>query len=225
VNSQSIPEARAGTHVCLSITDTGVGIDKKNIEQIFEPFFSTKETGSGLGLSVVHGIVKQHKGWIDVYSEPGKGSTFKVYLPAFSEGVKDELKERPLLHGLGGKGERILLVEDEESVREFVAGVLTNNGYVVFGAASVEEALSVFEREGGNFHLIFSDVVLPDKNGLELVDHLLHLKPELHVLLSSGYTDDKSQWPAIHERGFMFLQKPYAVVDLLRMVREALELA
>lgn len=223
--AQSIPEARAGPYVCLSITDTGVGIDKKIIEQIFEPFFSTKETGSGLGLSVVHGIVKQHEGWIDVYSEPGKGSTFKVYLPTFSEGVRDDLKERPSLHGLGGKGERILLVEDEESVREFVTGVLTNNGYVVFGAAIVEEALSVFEREGGNFDLVFSDVVLPDKNGLELVDHLLHLKPELHVLLSSGYTDDKSQWPAIRKRGFMFLQKPYAVVDLLRMVREALELA
>jgi CheY-like chemotaxis protein len=218
-----VPEARAGTYVCLSIADTGVGIDEQIIDQIFQPFFSTKEAGTGLGLAVVYGIVRQHEGWVDVYSEPGKGSTFRLYLPAFFEEAKDELEERLAAHELAGKGERILLAEDEEGVRRFVARVLTSNGYVVFEAASVEEAVSVFEREGGSFDLIFSDVVLPDRNGLELVDQLLPRKPELHILLSSGYTDEKSQWPAIRERGFRFLQKPYAVADLLRAVREALE--
>jgi len=219
-----IPESRPGKFVCLSVGDTGVGMDKGSIEHIFEPFFSTKETGkgTGLGLSVIYGIAKQHEGWINVYSEPGRGSTFRFYLPAFSIKVEDETKEAISLKELQGSGERILLVEDEEGVRKLAMRVLGENGYVVFEAANAKEALDIFEREEGKIHLAFCDVVLPDRTGLELVDQLLSRKPELRVLMSSGYADQKSQWPVIRERGFRFLQKPYALPDLLRAIREGI---
>ena len=218
--------ARPGKFVCLMIEDTGVGMDKETIQHIFDPFFSTKGPGkgTGLGLSVVYGIVKQHEGWINVYSdsEPGQGSTLKVYLPAVSLKPEEETKKKISLEGLKGSGERILLVEDEEGVRELATIVLGENGYVVYDAANAEEALDIFDKEAGNFDLIFSDVVLPDKGGLQLVDQLLSQKPDLRVLMSSGYTDQKSQWPIIRERGFRFLQKPYALTDLLQAIREAI---
>lgn len=137
--------------------------------------------------------------------------------------MEDKTKEAISLQELQGSGERILLVEDEEGVRELATEVLRGNDYVVFEAASAEEAMDSFEREEGRFHLVFSDVVLPDKSGLQLVDQLLSRKPELRVLLCSGYTDHKSQWPLIRERGFRFLQKPYALPDLLQAIREAIE--
>lgn len=217
-----IPDARPGKFVCLSVADTGTGMDKAVLQRIFEPFFSTKEfgKGTGLGLAVVYGIVKQHEGWINVYSEPGQGSIFKVYLPACSVHLEDEPEEKVLLQKLQGNGERILLVEDEEAVREFTSKVLRDNGYTVFEAADVKEALEIFEKENREFHLVFSDMVLPDKSGLQLVDQLLSVRPELLVLLSSGYSDDKSQWPIIREKGFRFLQKPYSIPELLKVVRE-----
>jgi len=219
-----IPEARPGKFICLSVEDTGIGMDKKVIQHIFEPFFSTKDAGkgTGLGLSVVYGIIKQHGGWINVYSEPGQGSIFKIYLPAFSIKPEEETKEMISLHELQGGGQRILLVEDEEEVRRFAANFLSENGYVVFEAANVKEAMEVFEREEGKFHLIFCDVVLPDQSGLQLIERLLSYKSELRVLLTSGYTDDKSQWPIICERKFRFLQKPYALAELLQAIKEAI---
>ncbi len=222
---KDIPESRSGKFVCLSIEDTGVGMDKEIIRHIFEPFFSTKEAGrgTGLGLSAVYGIAKQHEGWINVYSEPGQGSTFKVYLPAVSARPKDEAKETISLQQFQGRGERILLVEDEKGVREFAMDMLSGNGYVVFEAASAEEALNIFEREKGNFKLVFSDIVLPGKNGFQLVNELLSQKPKLLVLLSSGYADQKVRWSMIRERGFRFLEKPYSLPDLLRAIREVME--
>jgi two-component system cell cycle sensor histidine kinase/response regulator CckA len=217
------PQARPGRFVCLSVEDTGIGIDKETLQYIFEPFFSTREEGTGLGLAVAYGLVKQHEGWINVYSEPGQGSTFRVYLPAFSVEPEDEVKETTSLQELQGRGERILLVEDEEVVREYTMKALDRNGYFVFEAANVQEALDIFEREGGKFQLALSDVVLPDGTGLQLIDQLLSRNPELSVLLSSGYTDRKSQWPLIRERGIRFLQKPYALPDLLRAIRGAME--
>ncbi|HIE29202.1 TPA: response regulator, partial [Candidatus Poribacteria bacterium] len=219
-----IPEARPGRFVCLSVSDTGVGMDKEIVRRIFEPFFTTKEfgKGTGLGLSVVYGIVAQHEGWINVESEPGQGSTFVVYLPAFSVKPQDETEETISLQELQGSGERILVVEDEEGIRELATKMLSENGYIVFEAANAKEALDIFERENGELHLVFSDVVLPDKNGIELVDQLLLLKPELRILLSSGYTNEKLQWPVIRGRDFRFLQKPYALVSLLQAIREVI---
>lgn len=221
---EATPYARAGRFACLSVADTGAGIEKAIIDKIFEPFFTTKQpgAGSGLGLSVAYGIVKQHEGWINVHSEPGVGSSFRLYLPLALAKQTEATEAVPLERDLRGNGERILLVEDEQNVRELAERVLCENGYVVFQAASAEEAIEVFDRERGRFHLVFSDVVLPGETGLELVDEVLVRKPDLPVLLSSGYTDDKSQWPTIRERGFRFLEKPYALNDLLRTVREAI---
>jgi two-component system cell cycle sensor histidine kinase/response regulator CckA len=220
-----IPEAWPGKFVHLSVGDTGVGMDKETLQHIFEPFFTTKEAGkgTGLGLAVVYGIIRQHEGWISVSSEPGQGSTFKVYLPAVSADLEDTAEETMSLQELQGHGERILVVEDDEEVREAITTMLRENDYILFEAAGAEEALDIFEREKGNFHLVFSDVVLPGKTGLQLVDELLSRKSELRVLLGSGYTDQKSQWALIRERGFRFLQKPYTPGELLRAIREAIE--
>jgi two-component system cell cycle sensor histidine kinase/response regulator CckA len=218
--------AHPGKFVCLSVEDIGIGMDKEVIQHIFEPFFTTKGQGkgTGLGLSVVYGIIKQHEGWINVYSEPGRGSVFKVYLPVSSVESKGETKEEVIsIQDCHGKGERILLVEDDDGIREFAKRVLFESGYVGFEAVNAEEALNIFGKEKGDFHLIFSDVVLPDKSGLQLVDQLLSRKPELKVLLTSGYTDQKSQWPIIREKGYRFIQKPYGLTDLLQVVREVIE--
>ena len=220
-----IPDAHPGKFIRLSVEDTGIGMDKETIERIFEPFFTTKESGkgTGIGLSTAYGIIKQHKGWINVYSEPGQGSIFKVYLPAVSAKSEDKAEETISLEGLQGSGERILIVEDEEGVREFVKGALDRNGYRIFEAANAEEALDIFEKEKGDFDLVLSDMVLADKSGLQLIEQFRSCKPELGILLSSGYTDEKSQWSAIREKGYRFLQKPYALVDLLQTVREVIE--
>ncbi|MDO9462729.1 MAG: ATP-binding protein, partial [Deltaproteobacteria bacterium] len=217
--------AQPGEFVCLSVADTGVGMDKETIQHAFEPFFSTKKPGkgTGLGLPVVYGIIKQHGGWINVYSEPGLGSTFNVYFPAVFIEPEEKRAEAISLQELRGRNERILLVEDEESVREFAAIVLGENGYVVVAAADAKEALDIFEKEKEDLHLILSDVVLPDQSGLQLVEQLLLRKPDVRILLCSGYMDDKSQWPVINEKGFRFIQKPYTLVNLLRAVREAIE--
>jgi len=227
-DSQDISEARSGQFVCISIADTGFGMDAKTVERIFEPFFTTKEVGrgTGLGLSVVYGIVKQHEGWINVYSKPGKGSVFKVYLSALlTKAHQKNAKEEIPIQQLQGKGERILVVEDEEEVRKLTVRMLRKNNYRVNEASNAQEALNVFEQERGMFTLVLSDVVLPDQTGLELVDKLLLRQPKLRVLLMSGYTDHKSQWPVIQKKGFRFLQKPYALPDLLRTLREIIEVS
>jgi PAS domain S-box-containing protein len=220
----AVPDARPGRFVRLSVQDTGVGMDKAIIPHIFEPFFTTKEagTGTGLGLSVVYGIVKQHNGWVHVYSEPGEGTTFRIYLSAFSAKPEEEAEDRLSLEAYRGFGERILLAEDEEGVRTFAVQALRRNGYTVFEARDAGEALEIFDREGGDFHLLFSDVVLPDGSGLQLTEQLFARKPDVPVIMSSGYMDNKSQWSIIKEKGFRFLQKPYFLPDLLKAVKDAL---
>jgi PAS domain S-box-containing protein len=220
----TIHDARPGRFVCLSIEDTGSGIERDIIDQIFEPFFSTKgpAKGTGLGLAVVYGIIRQHGGWINVFSEPNQGTAFKVYLPSVQDprSASKEPTTTSESKAARGTGQRILLVEDEEAVRELASRALKENGYVVFEAGAYEEALELFEREGGKFDLVFSDVVLPDKSGIRLIDDLLSRRPDLQILVSSGYTDQKSQWPVIQEKGFRFLQKPYSLVDLLGTIDE-----
>ncbi len=222
---QGIPEAKPGSYYRLSITDTGTGMDETTREHIFEPFFTTKAKGkgTGLGLSTVYGIVKQSGGWINVYSEPGKGSTFRIYIPAHTASPEDQnklSKEATSMEELKGNGERILLVEDEEPIRIVTQKLLSSNGYVVFSAESAEKALSIFKRKKGDFHLVLSDVVLPKKSGVELAGQLLALKPKLNILLSSGYADEKSQWSIIREKGYPFIQKPYTSKKLLHSIKE-----
>jgi len=217
--------ATPGRFVNISIKDTGMGMDQSLVSHIFEPFFTTKEVGkgTGLGLSVVYGIVKQHDGWINVHSEVNNGTTFEVLLPAtMSSDTKEEVKPEETSETILGEGQRILLVEDEDGIREFAGNVLTLHGYNVLSASNVDEAVRIFNREDQNFDLLFTDVVLPDKDGLELIDILFEDKPDLNVLLSSGYTDQKSQWAKIRSKGYMFLQKPYSLHDLLRYIANAL---
>jgi two-component system cell cycle sensor histidine kinase/response regulator CckA len=221
---QAVPEARPGEFVRFSITDTGSGMNAETVQRIFEPFFSTKGPGkgTGLGLSVVYGIVQQHSGWINVYSEPGHGTTFKIYFPAQKEREETQLKPKVPVTDLHGKNERVLLVEDEKNVREFVSKAWVQCGYTLCVAENSQQAEDLFTRENGKFDMVFSDVVLPDKNGIELVETLQKMKPDIRILLSSGYTDHKSQWPLIQEKGYRFLQKPYTLTELLTVLREVL---
>ncbi|MEW5802569.1 MAG: PAS domain S-box protein [bacterium] len=216
------PGAQPGHFVRMTIADTGCGMNKETADRIFEPFFTTKGAGkgSGLGLAVVYGIIKQHEGWITVHSEPGQGSTFAVYLPSFPVRLKTKARETVSLKDFQGNGERILLVEDEESVRSFIKRTLNENGYTAIQAADAEEALNIFEQEKGNFHLVISDVVLPGKTGLELIERLRAARSDIRILLISGYPDQKSQWATIQERGYPFIPKPLALIDLLRAAKE-----
>jgi two-component system cell cycle sensor histidine kinase/response regulator CckA len=164
--------------------------------------------------------VKEHGGWIQVFSRPGEGTTFHIYIPADVKKQNEEIKRKIPVEKLEGKGRRILVVEDEERVREFAMNCLDRSGYVVFGASDAREASTIFEEENGNFHVILSDVVLPDKSGIDMVSEFLSHRPEIGVLFSSGYTDYQSRWPRIQEKGFRFLEKPYALNDLLRIIKE-----
>ena len=220
----TIPQTRPGTFACLTVADTGTGISKEVLARIFEPFFSTKGPGkgTGLGLSVVYGIVQQHQGWLNVYSQEGQGSTFKVYLPVTDEPLADAgaATVAPPPHG---HGERILLIEDEEHVRNLALRVLGESGYQVQAAATAAEGLDLFTQMQGRFDLVFSDVVLPDQNGITTVELLLQKKPGLAVLLCSGYTDERSRWHIIEKQDFRFLQKPYPAAALLQAVRALLD--
>ena len=227
-DSTSIPEARLGEFVCLAVSDTGRGMNADVLPHIFEPFFTTKGLGkgTGLGLAVIYGIVKQHGGWINVYSQLGIGTTFKVYFPVFhgdGDGQPSLQHMEPAsAEEVQGKGERILLVEDEAGVRNLATQVLQTSGYTVTACASAEEALTVFDREQGNFDLLFSDVVLPNQNGIDLVDLIQARKPGLPALLCSGYTDSRSRWHVIEERNIPFIQKPYPSAALLNAFRRVL---
>jgi len=220
----AMPQARAGAFVRLSVSDTGTGMEPEVLERIAEPFFSTKEAGlgTGLGLAVVYGIVEQHGGWLHVESAPGRGSIFEVYFPAADGEMAEERESSTSLEALRGSGERVLVVEDAEGVLSFAMRVLDKHGYTVQGATTIAEARAAFDRQEGRFDLVFSDVILPDGNGLDLVDELHFRRPDLPVLLCSGYAEQKSKWAMIRDRGFPFLHKPYDVPTLLKRFRETL---
>lgn len=217
--------ARAGHFVTVAVSDTGVGMEPETIKHVFEPFFSTKGVGhaSGLGLSVAYGIAKQHDGWVHVESQMGKGSVFTLYLPV-CEGEKNMIVEESTAN-LQGKGERILLVEDEPDVRLLASRVLLSAGYDVVAVGTVAEGEAALRQQGAHFDLVFSDVVLPDGNGVELVEKALVRNPKLAVLISSGYTDERSRWQTIQDRGFPFLAKPHSPTRLLSTIREVLAAA
>lgn len=214
-----------GKFIRLSIEDNGIGMDKETIRHIYEPFFTTKALGkgTGLGLSVVHGIAEQHKGWVNVYSEVGIGTIFKIYLPAYFEKEEIIVRKKIQNRNLKGNGERILYVEDEEKIRTFTSKILSLNGYIIIEAKGVKEALEIYKKEKGNFNLVLTDVILTDKTGIELVNQLTLDKPSLKVVFTSGYFDDKSQWENIHNKGYEFVQKPYESKELLAGIRNVLD--
>ena len=216
--------ARPGPNVVLAVSDNGCGIDKETQSNIFEPFFTTKELGkgTGLGLSTVYGIVQQSGGHIGLYSEPGKGTTFKVYLPRLEEaGQKHEsgVTERESLEG----SETVLLVEDEDSVRELARRILEAYGYVVLAAGGRDEALSICKAHEGSLHLMLTDVVMPGTSGRELAQLVATNHPEITVLYMSGYTDDAIVQHGVLGADTQFLQKPFSPMALARKVRETID--
>ncbi len=215
---------KPGPYVMLAVCDTGIGMDSQTQSRIFEPFFTTKEQGkgTGLGLSTVYGIVKQTGGYIWVYSEPGRGATFKIYLPRVEE-VAETIEPRKVPAKLHEGTESILLVEDEERVRKLTRRILEANGYKVLVATRGDEALRICGEHKGAIHLLLTDVVMPEMSGPEVANQLSLLRAEMRVLYMSGYTDDAVVRHGMLEPGMAFLQKPFTPEILLSKVREVLD--
>jgi PAS domain S-box-containing protein len=214
-----------GEFVRLAVSDTGCGMDREILDKIFEPFFTTKGLGSGtgLGLATVYGIVKQNGGFVNVYSEPGKGSSFHVYLQRDTEKQPMEGSEEKTREVSCGHGETILVVEDEVAILQLAQVILEGLGYQVLTADTPADALRLAEEHGGELHLLLTDVILPGFNGKELADRLFLLYPTLKCLFMSGYTANVIAHRGILEDGVHFIQKPFSRDQLAEKVREAME--
>ncbi len=219
----------AGDFICITIEDSGMGIDRDTIKQIFNPFFTTKpvDKGTGLGLSVVYGIIEQHGGWINVYSEQGRGTVFKIYLPMLNPdsaggGNKDLRSAWRKSMDVKGKGRKILMLEDDVMVREIGREILESHDFDVTVAGDIKEARKIFHDKDGCFDLVMSDVILPDGNGLRFIDWVLEQAPDTPVLLASGYIGESSHVTEIRMRGLPFVQKPFHVDELVAAVDAAI---
>ena len=213
-----------GHYVMLAVSDSGCGMDAETQARIFEPFFTTKEVGkgTGLGLATVYGIVKQSEGSIWVYSEVGRGTTFKIYLPSVEGHVKEVaagIEDLELLRG----AETVLVVEDEEVVREMATEILRESGYHVLEAKHANEALTLAAQYDGEIHLMLTDVVMPQMSGRDLAEQLTPLRPDMKVLYMSGYTDDAIVHHGVLEEGTAFIGKPFSIDALALKVRETLD--
>ena len=223
--AERVGDVPAGRYVVLAVSDTGIGMDAATRERIFEPFFTTKEPGkgTGLGLSTVYGIIRQSNGHVAVYSEPERGTTFRLYLPR-SEALSRRVTPARLVTKPAPTGtETVLLVEDDPAVRLVAARILGRQGYRVFEAPTPQEALSIVERHGGAIDLMMTDLVLPQMSGRELAERVQATAPEMRVLFMSGYTDDAVIRRGLLEPGMAFLGKPFTVEEMARTVRRALD--
>jgi two-component system cell cycle sensor histidine kinase/response regulator CckA len=213
---------KPGAYVLLTVADTGMGMDAETQSRIFEPFFTTKELGkgTGLGLSTVYGIVRQSGGHIWVYSEPGQGTTFKIYLPLIRQAVHAEKLAPGLGESLRG-AETILLVEDEDALRELTRSLLEGGGYSVLEAERPDKAIEIAVRHGGPIHLMLTDMIMPGMNGRVLAANLAAIRPEMKVIFMSGYTGFTH--PGLADSGVTFLAKPFTRESLLRKLREVFQ--
>lgn len=219
----SHPGAYPGRFVCVAITDTGTGMTPQVLDHLFDPFFTTKPfgAGSGLGLATVHGIIQQHRGWIEVKSQLGVGSTFQIFLPVANAVVE---KPQAPAESVDGAGETILFIEDEASLRMLVAKHMSAHGYHVLAAADAREARRHWAEKKSEIDLVLSDITLPDgENGMKLAESFLAERPDVPVVLSSGYSADLTSGALALEEGVNFLQKPYELGKVLRTLRERLE--
>ena len=214
-----------GEYVMLAISDTGTGMDADTQNHIFEPFFSTKGAkGTGLGLSMVYGIIKQSGGYVWVYSEPGKGSTFKIYLPRVDAAGEAVDAQAPTATVMAGQGhETILLVEDEANLRQLAQHYLENQGYTVLSAGDPAEAVKLANHQSGPIHLLLTDVIMPGMNGRELAQRITSARPDAKVLYMSGYTENAIGHNGTLDAGIVLLQKPFTLPALRTKVREILD--
>jgi CheY-like chemotaxis protein len=217
---------RPGRYVVLAVSDTGHGMDAKTLGHAFEPFFTTKGVGhgTGLGLSTVYGIVKQSDGYVWAYSEPGQGTTFKLYLPAVDRATPSPGQAASPV-AVPGRGELILVVEDDEGVRWMTRRILVDAGYQVLEAADGKSALELLRRDGAAVQLVVTDVVMPGLSGRALADELARLRPGIPILFTSGYTDGEIVRRGLLEPGTAFVQKPFGPDTIVRSVRERLDAA
>jgi len=225
---RQFPECRPGDYVKLLVSDTGHGMEPEILQRVFEPFFTTKPSGSGtgLGLSIAYGIVKQHGGHISACSEPGRGTTFKIYLPAAGECSKTEAARRSTQ--LRGGNETILLADDEESLRQLSRDVLESLGYTVLTARNGEEALEIYRLEKDHIDLLLLDVVMPMLGGIDAYREIRHTGAEPPVIFATGYSSEMVG-DTVNTSGVNFslipvIQKPYTLEGLGKIVRETLDM-
>jgi CheY-like chemotaxis protein len=214
--------AKPGPFVMLAVSDTGIGMDSQTLSHIFEPFFTTKETGkgTGLGLSMVYGIVKQNNGYIMAYSEPGRGTTFKLYFPRTDESLSLAQAAKKVV---SGGSETILVVEDELALRDLTCILLRDAGYSVLEALGVEDALAAAKDSRRRIDLLLTDIVMPGLDGRDLAAQIVALRPGLKVLFMSGYTDDVIVHRGVSIQGALLVQKPFTRNLLLQKIRETLD--
>jgi signal transduction histidine kinase/CheY-like chemotaxis protein len=215
---------KPGVHALITVADTGFGMDEETQKKIFEPFFTTKSVGegTGLGLAISYEIIKQHSGYIKVYSEPGQGTVFKIYLPISEESVMSGLKTETSASARGGN-EIILVAEDDSSLRKLTGIVLESFGYTVITAEDGEDAITKFMENRERVHLALIDMIMPKKNGREVADTIRKVRPRTKILFASGYTLDTIKTGELTDAGFDFILKPVRPQDLLKKVREVLD--
>jgi polar amino acid transport system substrate-binding protein len=220
-------QAEPGRLAVVTVSDTGGGMDPETRKRIFEPFFTTKGVGkgTGLGMAIVYGIVKQHQGTIDVQSEPGQGATFSISFPVYEKEPLQPLEAEPALASPGGGTETILLGEDDADVRGFVVSLLRRFGYTVIQAVDGQAAVEEFAANMDAISMVLLDVIMPKKSGKEAYDEISLLKPGVKVLYASGYTADFIQSRGVSEQGIELIMKPVLPMVLLRKIREVLDRA
>jgi PAS domain S-box-containing protein len=215
--------ARPGRYALLAVSDTGMGMDAETLQHIFEPFFTTKEAGkgTGLGLSLVYGIVQQYEGFIHCYSEPGRGTTFKIYLPIYENGLEQAISEEPVT--LRGGAETILVAEDEVTLQGLIKGILVGLGYRVIMAGDGQEAVRLFEARREEIALVILDLVMPKMGGREAYELMQRIRSDVPFLFMTGYSTEVIQKRLLPNIDAPLIQKPYSVSDLSRKVREVLD--